>query len=77
MPVTSSSIYAGYTPLHFAVDFGQYEVAELLLEQYDADIYEQNADGSTPLHLAAERRDVAMIDLILRYDDRRADFCNK
>ncbi|XP_058800189.1 serine/threonine-protein phosphatase 6 regulatory ankyrin repeat subunit C-like [Phymastichus coffea] len=77
VPIVSDSMYAGYTPLHFAVKFGRYDVVEHLLNHYEIDLYEQEANGSTPLHIATERGDIEMIDLILRYDDNRGDRCNR
>ncbi|XP_058800190.1 ankyrin-1-like [Phymastichus coffea] len=46
------------TPLHFAVQYHRHEVAMCLL-QNKADIYKQNHDKSTPLHLALKLNDVA------------------
>ncbi|XP_058800136.1 ankyrin-3-like isoform X2 [Phymastichus coffea] len=67
VPPRSNSKFAGYTPLHIAVECGNYEVANLLLE-YNADIYVPNLNRSTPLHSACYRRDQKMIDMILAHD---------
>ncbi|XP_058800130.1 ankyrin-1-like isoform X2 [Phymastichus coffea] len=58
---------AGYTPLHFAARYGTYEMTEYLLKR-GAEVYAQDINGSTPLHLACYRRDHDIIDLILQSD---------
>lgn len=42
------------TPLHEALRFQRFEIAELLLE-YEADVTKANAAGKTPLQLAGAR----------------------
>lgn len=71
-----SVIYAGYTALHFAVEFGNYQTAKLLLD-HCADIYACDAGRSTPLHLALELADTKMIDLILQYDEMLENVVDK
>ncbi|KAJ8668031.1 hypothetical protein QAD02_009694 [Eretmocerus hayati] len=41
--------YDGYTPLHFAVDYDNMNLARLLLSK-GADIFKQATNGDTPLH---------------------------
>ncbi|KAK4445311.1 ankyrin repeat-containing domain protein [Podospora aff. communis PSN243] len=58
-------IRSGQTPLALAVELGQHETAEQLLERNaapDADLGERG----TALHLATERKDHQMVDLLLR-----------
>lgn len=49
-----SSKCAGYTPLHFAVDFNRKKVVEILL-QHGADVNVKDKDGFTPLHMACQQ----------------------
>lgn len=49
-----SSKCAGYTPLHFAVDFNSKKTVELLL-QYGADVSLKDKEGFTPLHMACQQ----------------------
>lgn len=72
----SGQQYAGYAPLHFAVKHGRHDMAKFLCE-YEADIYQQDCRGSTPVHLALERRDVMMIDTLLYYDHKHSNCVNK
>ncbi|XP_014217378.1 serine/threonine-protein phosphatase 6 regulatory ankyrin repeat subunit B-like [Copidosoma floridanum] len=50
-----STLNAGYTPLHFAVEYGSESVVEMLLK-YGADVNIENRDGYTPVHLAVSAR---------------------
>ncbi|OXU22126.1 hypothetical protein TSAR_000758 [Trichomalopsis sarcophagae] len=60
----TSKEWAGYTPLHFAVDNDSLSVAELLLK-CGANIGVKNAENMTPLHLAVQKRNNAIINLLL------------
>ncbi|KAJ8682742.1 hypothetical protein QAD02_018534 [Eretmocerus hayati] len=51
----SESDWFGYTPLHFAVHFGNREAVEVLV-QFGADISIKNGEGNTPLHVAFSLR---------------------
>lgn len=63
----AGSLYAGYTPLHMAVEYGRADTAVMLLS-YGADLHARDANGSTPVHLALERRDIDMVELLFEYD---------
>lgn len=52
------------TPLHFAADQGQTEVARYLMAQ-GADIAARDVDGDTPLHWAASAGQQEMIELLM------------
>ncbi|XP_058800137.1 ankyrin-3-like [Phymastichus coffea] len=67
--------YAGYTPLHFAVKYGRHEMTKFLC-MYEAEMYIQDSKGSTPIHLALEKRDVKMIDIISYYDSQHINYVN-
>ncbi|KAJ8673853.1 hypothetical protein QAD02_005115 [Eretmocerus hayati] len=56
--------WAGYTPLHFAVENHSIDVVKLLLRS-GASIMKKNAKSLTPLHLADLVRDEAIIDILL------------
>ncbi|XP_058800186.1 ankyrin-1-like [Phymastichus coffea] len=73
--IQSDTIYAGYSPLHFAVKAGRHEIVNFLC-LYEADIYAQDCNGSTPIHLALEKGDVKMIDILLYYDSNYENYVN-
>ena len=50
----------GWTPLHSAACFGDVEISRLLL-RYNADIHAHDKRGRTPLHVAAEYRNVNVV----------------
>lgn len=58
---------AGWTPLHFAAQEGQLEIAEFLLTQ-EVDVNAVNDELWTPLHLAVQEGDVDMAELLLSHD---------
>ncbi len=59
---------SGWTPLHYAVAKGRKDrILELL--QSGATTLERNNKGATPLHLAAQKDDVEIVELLLQ-DDR-------
>ncbi|XP_014214851.1 serine/threonine-protein phosphatase 6 regulatory ankyrin repeat subunit B-like [Copidosoma floridanum] len=68
-----SSNNAGYTPLHFAVQFGRQSIVEVLLK-YGADINIENCNGYTPLHLAVSKR-LKFVNIFLR--EREVDLSVK
>lgn len=70
------SAYAGYSPLHFAVMAGKPEIVQFLC-CYDADVYAQDRFGSTPIHLALEKRDIRSIDILLHYDSVNENYINE
>lgn len=72
----SKSAYAGFTALHFAVEYGKIDIAACLLKN-NASVYVQDANGTTPLHLACYRRNIEMIDLLLKYDRAYTDVLDK
>lgn len=74
--LTTGSVHAGYTALHFAVRYGRYENAKILL-QNGASVCIADINGSTPIHLALERRNSKMIDLLFQYDGSNENVVNK
>ena len=56
--------WSGYTPLHFAVHYNAVDVAKILLK-HDADITVKNGDDMTPLHMAVQKQNHVIADLIL------------
>ncbi|RDD46134.1 E3 ubiquitin-protein ligase MIB1 [Trichoplax sp. H2] len=59
----------GYSALHIAVLNSYIEVADLLIQQGHADINSCNAiNGETPLHIAIDKANVKMIELLLERD---------
>lgn len=72
----SNSSHAGYTPLHFAVEYGRHELVEYLLER-GANLYLQDRNGSTPLHLALEYCDIKMVNLICYYISKFDNIVNR
>jgi ankyrin repeat protein len=60
-PVSAGDRY-GQTPLHWAVDVGNREIAEWLLA-HGADVNARSRNGETALHVAARvrRREIAGI----------------
>jgi len=54
------------TPLHVACEYGQKNIAKLLLEQ-QALINRQNINGKTALHLAVESQQKEVVDILLSY----------
>ncbi|KAJ8675017.1 hypothetical protein QAD02_010803 [Eretmocerus hayati] len=65
LPVEFWSVYwAGYTPLHFAVDFECVETVQFLVS-IGADITIRNYFDNTALHLADSMRNEKIIDIIL------------
>jgi ankyrin repeat protein/beta-lactamase regulating signal transducer with metallopeptidase domain len=55
---------AGGTPLHWAAEYGQKDVAKLLLAN-KADVNARNGNGETPLHVAAIIGSRGMVELLL------------
>ena len=53
----------GMTPLHFAVEYNQFEVARLLLER-GADVNAVDKSGKTPSWFTKNRK---MLDLLSEY----------
>ena len=54
----------GRTPLHYAVEHGAFQAAQLLLDR-GADIEARDDDGSTPLHWAAYHNALDVAQLLL------------
>ena len=55
----------GWTPLHWAAQFGHFEVCELLI----ANVIERNPEdirGVTPLHSAASNGHIEVCELIIQ-----------
>lgn len=71
----SDSIYSGYTTLHFAVEHGRLEITKHLL-QLGVNIYTVNRHHSTPLHLALERGENEIIDILCYHDNRNENYVN-
>lgn len=55
---------------------GKHEIVDFLC-CYDADVYAQNRFGSTPIHLALEKRDTRMIDILFHYDSINENYVNE
>ncbi|XP_058800126.1 putative ankyrin repeat protein RF_0381 [Phymastichus coffea] len=72
----SNTLYAGYTPLHFAVQSGCIEIIKNLIYCCHIDICKQDASFSTPLHLALQRRDIDVIDILLADNTVYKDYVN-
>ena len=53
----------GYSPLHEAAGSGQLELARLLL-QHKADVSAKGDDGKTPLDVAVEEKQGAILGLL-------------
>ncbi|XP_058800119.1 ankyrin repeat, PH and SEC7 domain containing protein secG-like [Phymastichus coffea] len=62
------SNFAGQTPLHFAVSYGHKEIIKYLVTNLKVDAFIQDANKSTPLHLALKSRNNYVIDLIMAYN---------
>ncbi|XP_008216084.1 ankyrin-1-like [Nasonia vitripennis] len=60
----TSKEWAGYTPLHFAVENKSQSVVELLV-RHGANLSIKNAKAMTPLHLAVQKQNDTIVDLIL------------
>jgi len=58
---------AGWTPLHFAAQEGQLDIAGYLIRE-GADVNAANDEQWTPLHLAVQEGDVDMAELLLSHD---------
>lgn len=58
--------YNGKTPLMMAVEYGEYQFAELLLEE-NADINTTNPEGHTPLSYAIMRGNNSLISTLLKF----------
>ncbi|KAJ8673854.1 hypothetical protein QAD02_005116 [Eretmocerus hayati] len=56
--------FAGYTPLHFAVENHAIDIVQVLVDN-GASVIKKNAYSLTPLHLAHEVRDEDIIDILL------------
>jgi ankyrin repeat protein len=71
----NASIHAqggkGRVPLHIAALVGAIHVGPLLLDQKDADIDCRDADGNTPLHMAASQNKTDFMQFLL---ERNASF---
>ena len=58
------------TPLHVYVEFGEHhdlEGARCILDAHPGNAHTQDQDGRTPLHMAAARRNTAMLCFLLEY----------
>lgn len=60
-----------------AVKYDRYEIAKYLLEICRVDFCVQNKYGSTPLHIALDRRSIQMIDLILAHNHDYQDLADE
>lgn len=62
-----ASLYDGFaTPLHYAVQMGQKDAAELLLANH-AEVDARDKDGQTPLLLTADRGYTQIAELLLAH----------
>ena len=68
VPLNYSLGLSGYTPLHFAVERGDVELIEILLEN-GANICIQDNNGLSPLHLASERRNYIIVEKMLLFSN--------
>ncbi len=53
------------TPLHYAVNIGNYEIVSLLIKM-GAYVNPKDKSQSTPLHLACENNDIRIIDILIQ-----------
>ena len=67
------SVLTKNSALHWAASFGSAEVVDLLLKR-GANVNAANADGCTPLHDAVQRKDAAIVKILL---DAGADVSTK
>ena len=66
----SSPLWAGYTPLHFAIEFKCLDIVKYLLNT-GANKYIYNAKGLTPIDLSKQNfREVSLIDYFISGDNR-------
>ncbi|XP_065143946.1 ankyrin repeat domain-containing protein SOWAHA [Paramisgurnus dabryanus] len=71
---------SGFTALHWAVKCGNIEMADAIIQRSSAvDIDAKSYGGYTPLHLAAIHDQLALIELLLKYDANKnvRDNCGK
>jgi ankyrin repeat protein len=54
----------GYTPLHYAVEYGHVKAAKFLIEA-GVSINEQDNNGITALHIAVNNKSIELIDLLI------------
>ncbi len=66
----------GQTPLHDAIIFDNYSLAQYLLQQ-NCDVSLTNKDGNTPLHLVARDDNVRMCKLLMKYAQLDLTVTNK
>jgi ankyrin repeat protein len=74
--VRSPSRYGVFSPLHAAVGYDRFEVAEALIK-HGAKLEAKDGDGRTPLHRAAMQGNMRMAELLLKYKarlDNREDY---
>ncbi len=58
----------GNRPLHYACSLQRRESARCLIVDNDVDVNAQNNMGTTPLHWAVGRKDLYLLNLLLKYD---------
>lgn len=66
----------GYSPLLLAIDLGNYEIAEFLLDK-GADPKKKNSEGRTILHLTALHNDFEILDLFSENQEVKSLLENK
>ena len=57
----------GFTPLHIAVEAGNLDMCQMLVE-HEADVHAQDNKGNTPLHLALSGDRLEIARILLKYD---------
>ena len=62
----------GWTPMHFAIDYGRKEVAELLIAE-GADVNAKDDDGETPLDIATDEIKTETVDLLRKHGGKTSE----
>lgn len=58
----------GYTPLHYAIQHGEYKIIQDMLEKGAPINFQKSLDFPTPLHLAIRNGDEKIVELLVKYN---------